>query len=125
MCRNDARIFLLSWSLLHRYYITVATVTLLTVKLSGFPNMHNIIWYSSTFHKKGQIFYNGSNRNIFEVLTSILPIGTLVSVASLLATSSIKDILMGATSSIYIFCWNVARYKWKIHNGKIEIISLS
>jgi hypothetical protein len=21
------------------------------------------------------------------------------------------------------FCWNVATYKWKVHNGKIEIIS--
>jgi len=21
-------------------------------------------------------------------------------------------------------CWNVAKYKWKVHNGKIEIISL-
>ena len=20
-------------------------------------------------------------------------------------------------------CWNVAKYKWKVHNGKIEIIS--
>jgi hypothetical protein len=58
-------------------------------------------------------------------MTSTLPIGTLVSVASLLAASSIKDILMGAKSSIYICYWNIARYKWKIHNGKIEIISLS
>jgi hypothetical protein len=24
---------------------------------------------------------------------------------------------------IYICCWNVAIYKWKVHNGKIEIIS--
>jgi hypothetical protein len=22
-----------------------------------------------------------------------------------------------------IFCWNVATYRWKVHNGKIEIIS--
>jgi hypothetical protein len=50
------------------------------------------------------------NRNIFEVMTSTLTIGTIVSVASLLAASSIKDILMGAKSSIYICCWNVARY---------------
>jgi hypothetical protein len=54
-------------------------------------------------------------------MTSTLPIEIIVSVASLLAASSIKDILIGATSSIYICCWNVARYKWKIHNGKIEI----
>ena len=50
-----------------------------------------------------QILYNGCNRNIFEVMTSTLPIGTIVSVASLLAASSIKDILMGAKSSIYIY----------------------
>jgi hypothetical protein len=25
--------------------------------------------------------------------------------------------------SIYMCCWNVATYKWKVHNGKIEIIS--
>ena len=24
---------------------------------------------------------------------------------------------------IYMCCWNVATYKWKVHNGKIEIIS--
>ena len=51
-----------------------------------------------------QIFHNGQprhggNRNIFEVMTSSLPKGTLVSVASLLAASSTKDILIGATSS--------------------------
>jgi len=26
-------------------------------------------------------------------------------------------------SSIYRCCWNVTTYKWKVHNGKIEIIS--
>jgi hypothetical protein len=51
-----------------------------------------------------QIFNNGQpshggNRNIFEVMTSSLPKGTLTSVASLLAASSTKDILIGATSS--------------------------
>ena len=51
-----------------------------------------------------QIFHNGQprhggNRNIFEMMTSTLPKGTLVSVASLVAASSIKDILIGATSS--------------------------
>ena len=51
-----------------------------------------------------QIFHNGQpshggNRNIFKVMTSSLPKGTLVSVASLLAASSTKDILIGATSS--------------------------
>jgi hypothetical protein len=67
-------------------------------------------------------------------MTSTLPKGTLVSVASLLAASSIKDILIGTKSSgisyhlrdIYSICqccWNVATYKWKLHNGNIEIIS--
>jgi hypothetical protein len=48
----------------------------------------------------------------------------------------IKEIMIGATSSgisyhlremysIYVCCWNVATYKWKMHNGKIEFISLS
>jgi len=32
------------------------------------------------------------------------------------------------TTERYIYsicrcCWNVARYEWKVHNGKIEIIS--
>jgi len=46
-----------------------------------------------------------------------------------------KKITIGTTSSgilgqlrdIYSICrcwWNVATYKWKFHNGKIEIISL-
>jgi hypothetical protein len=76
----------------------------------------------------------GGNRNIFEVMTSTLPKGTIVSVASLLAASSIKDIFIGATNSgisyhlreIYSICrccGNVATYKWKVHNGNIEIIS--
>ena len=64
----------------------------------------------------------------------VVPIGTLGSVAFLLAVPSIKDILIGTTNSgisyllrdIYSICrcyWNIASYKWKIHNGKIEIIS--
>jgi hypothetical protein len=68
-------------------------------------------------------------------MTSILPKGTLVSVASLLAASSIKGILIGATSSgipyhlrdIYSICqccWNVATYKWKLHNGNITAFDL-
>jgi hypothetical protein len=48
--------------------------------------------------------------------------------------ASIKEILIGTRSSgisyhlrdkysICICCWNVATYKWKVRNGKIEIIS--
>jgi hypothetical protein len=86
-----------------------------------------------------QILHNGQpshggDRNIFGVMTSPLPTWTLVSVASVLAASSIKEILIGATSSrisyylrdiysICMCCWNDATYKWKVHNGKIEIIS--
>ena len=84
----------------HIYYITVNQVMVATVKL----------------------------------VTSTLPIGTLRSVASLLQQRSIKEILIGTTSSgiwyqlrdiysIYRCCWNVATYKWKVHNGKIEIVS--
>jgi hypothetical protein len=29
----------------------------------------------------------------------------------------------GIAYSIFIWCRNVATYKWKIHNGEIEIIS--
>ena len=51
-----------------------------------------------------QIFHNGQpshggNRSNFEVMTSSLPKGIIVSVASLLAASSTKDILIGTTSS--------------------------
>jgi hypothetical protein len=66
-------------------------------------------------------------------MTSTLPKETLGSVASLLA-ATLKEILIGTTSSgisyhlrdIYSICrccWNVATYKWKVHNGIIEIIS--
>jgi hypothetical protein len=79
-----------------------------------------------------QIFHNGQpshggDRKIFEVMTSTLPKGTLGSVASLLAAtlyqgnpdrnhklwnmvSSERDILHMQD------CWNVATYKWKVHN---------
>jgi hypothetical protein len=86
-----------------------------------------------------QIFHNGQpshggDRNIFEVITSTLLKGTLGSVASLLAATLYQGNPDRATSSgisyhlrdiysIYRCCWNVAIYKWKVHNGKIEIIS--
>jgi hypothetical protein len=70
-----------------------------------------------------QILHNGQpshggDRNIFEVMTSPLPKWTLVSVVSVLAASSIKEILIGATSSrisyhlrdiysISMCCWNI------------------
>ena len=86
-----------------------------------------------------QIFHSsqpslGGDRSIFEVMTPTLPNGTLVSVASVLAASSIKEILIGATTSgisyhlrdIYSICrccWKGATHKWKVHNGTIEIVS--
>ena len=86
-----------------------------------------------------QIFHSGQpshggDRKIFEVMTSTLPKGTLGSVASLLAATPYQGILIGTTISgmsyhlrdIYSICrccWNVAIYKWKVHNEKIEIIS--
>ena len=30
---------------------------------------------------------------------------------------------LGDVYSICRYCWHVATYEWKIHNGKIEIIS--
>jgi hypothetical protein len=66
-------------------------------------------------------------------MTSSLPKETLVSVASVLAGSSIKEIMIEATGSGITYhlrdvqsncicCWNGATYKWKVHNGKIDII---
>jgi hypothetical protein len=68
---------------------------------------------------------------ILEVMTSPLPNGTLVAVASVLAATSIKEILIGATSSgisyhlrniysIYRCWWNGATYKLKVHNGILK-----
>ena len=87
-----------------------------------------------------QIFHNGQpshgvDRKIFvEVMTSTLPKGILGSVASLLAATlyqgnpdrnhkpwisfHLRDIY-----SICRCCWNFATYEWKVHKGKIEIIS--
>jgi hypothetical protein len=67
-------------------------------------------------------------------MISTYPRRTLGSVASLLAGTPIKEILIVTTSSgisyqlryinsICRCCWNVDTYKWKVHNGKIEIIS--
>ena len=67
-------------------------------------------------------------------MKSTSPKGTLGSVALCQQQTSIKEILIGTTSSgisyhlrdrysICRCCWNVATYKWKVHNGKIEIIS--
>jgi len=74
-----------------------------------------------------QIFHSGQSshggdRKIVEGMTSTLPKGTLGSVASLLAATPIKEILIGTTSSgisyhlrdIYSICKccrNVATYK--------------
>ena len=68
---------------------------------------------------------HGGDRNVFEVMISTLPKGTLGSVASLLAATLVKEILIGTTKSgisyqlrdIYFICrccWNVATYKWKV-----------
>jgi hypothetical protein len=84
-----------------------------------------------------QIFHNGQpshggDRKIFEVMTSTLPKGTLSSVASLLAAT-----LYQGNPDRNHKLWNIVSperdipagmllhtmYKWKVHNGKIEIIS--
>ena len=85
-----------------------------------------------------QIFHNGQpshggDRKIFEVMTSTLPRETLGSVASLLAAILFRGnpdrnhkLWNIVSTERYILhmqvCWNVAIYKWKVHNGKIEII---
>ena len=72
-CGKDQEVFTTSgtyrWSFLHRYSIAVKHVMVATVTFSK--------WW----------------------LYQTLPKGTLISVASLLAASSIKDIMIGATSS--------------------------
>ena len=85
-----------------------------------------------------QIFHNGQpshggDGNIFEVMISTLPRGTLGSVATLLAgtlyqgnadrTHQLWNItLTERYYSICGCCWTVAAYKWKVLNAKIEII---
>ena len=62
-------------------------------------------------------------------MTSTKPLGTLRSVASLLATILIEtissEILYKLRDAYTLFrcCWNVATYKWKVYNGKVEIMS--
>jgi hypothetical protein len=67
-------------------------------------------------------------------MTSTLPIGNLGSVVSLLAATLFHEILIETTSSgmsdqlrdiysICRYCWIIVTYKWKVHNGKIVIIS--
>ena len=88
-----------------------------------------------------QIFHSGQpshggDRTIFEVKTLTLLRGTLASVASLLAATLYKrnsyanhklrsgiSYQLRDIYSICRCCWNVATHKWKVHNGKIEIIS--
>jgi hypothetical protein len=65
-------------------------------------------------------------------MTSTLPKTTLGSVASLLAATlyqgnpdrnhTLWNIVSSDLRDIYSICrccWNVATYKWKVHNGKI------
>jgi hypothetical protein len=84
-----------------------------------------------------QIFHNGQpshggDRNIFEVMTSTLPKGTLGSVASLLAATLYQGNIdrnhtlwnSRINWEIYtVYAGAAATYNWKVHNGKIEIIS--
>ena len=86
-----------------------------------------------------QVFHIGqpSHDNIFEVITSTYPRGTIGSVASLLAATHYQghpdrnhklwNILSTerymCIYSICRCCWNVATYEWKVHSRKIEILS--
>jgi hypothetical protein len=69
---------------------------------------------------------SGSVNQVMEVTVTFYQKDPLISVASVLATSSNKEILIGATSSeisyhlrniysIYMCCWNGATYKLKVH----------
>ena len=78
---------------------------------------------------------HGGDRKIFEMMTSTLPKGILDSVASSLAATLHQGYPDRTTSfgisyhlrdkySICRCCRNIATYKCKVHNGKIEIIYL-
>ena len=85
-----------------------------------------------------QIIHNsqpshGGDRKIFEMMTSTLPKETLDSVASLLAATfyqgnldrnhKLRNILSTLRYILHMQVLHI--YKWKVHNGKIEIISLA
>jgi hypothetical protein len=86
-----------------------------------------------------KIFHNGQpshggDRKIFEVMTSTLPKGILGSVASLLAASfyqgnpdrnhKLWNIISSERDILHIqVLLECSTYKWKVHNGTIEIIS--
>jgi hypothetical protein len=71
------------------------------------------------------------------MMTSTYTRGTLVSIASLLAAILYQGnpdrnhkLWNIVSTEIYIYiysicryCWNDATYKWKVHNGNIEILS--
>jgi hypothetical protein len=71
------------------------------------------------------------------MMTSTYTRGTLVSIASLLAAILYQGnpdrnhkLWNIVSTEIYIYiysicryCWNAATYKWKVHNGNIEILS--
>ena len=46
----------------------------------------------------------------------------LKEISTVTTSSGISDQLRDI-DSIYRCCWNVATYKWKVHNGEHEIIS--
>ena len=94
----------------------------------------SVVIFTQIFHS-GQTSHGG-NRSIFEVMT--LPNFTkgnsyfssfLVSSMFYQGRHDRSHKLWNIVSSQrYILhkcvcCWNVATYKWKVHNGKIEIIS--
>ena len=73
----------------------------------------------------------------FEVVNSNLPKGTLGDGAFFIGSNNLsnKEMPIGNTSSwivyqlkdVYAICkryWDVATYKWDVHNGKIDSISL-
>ena len=78
----------------------------------------------------GQPCHDG-DRKMFELMPLALSKETLGAVASLLAAtlyqgnpdkSSGVSYYLRDKYSIFRCFWNVSTYKWKVHNGKIEII---
>ena len=91
---------------------------------------------TSGTYPRWQIYHNGQtshggDRKTFEVMTKRNPWFSSFLVSS---NTIFKEILIGTTSSVISYqltdiysicrcCWDVATYKQKVHNGKIEIIS--
>jgi hypothetical protein len=116
----------------HRYSITVNQVMVGTVK---FPK-----WWLQLYQKGTPQIASQCWANVGILLTTSLDQRWQITLAQrdfahrafvgptcwqfvIGTTSSGISYLLRDIYSICRFCWNVATYKWKVHNRKIEIIS--